>query len=64
MTPAQEMAVHGAVNKLSEIKRGDAEDAHEKADEILLTLLRQIGLGEVSQAWSLVNRECGGFWYA
>lgn len=45
-------------------KDGDTENAHEKADEILLEFLRTNGYGPVADAFEKASGSHGGFWYA
>jgi hypothetical protein len=42
----------------------DKEVAHARCDELLLEALRKIGLNELADAWTDVESECNGFWYA
>jgi len=53
-----------AVATLRELENSDdAEEAHGTADTVLLTLLRTMGAGEVSDAF-IETRDKRGFWYS
>jgi len=42
---------------------GTEDIVHRKADELLIRLLEDIGLAEVSAAWQRVEIRNGKFWY-
>lgn len=63
MTTPQELTAEEAIERLR-LLGTDAEVSHGAADEILLALLRQRGLGEVADEWQAASDRCGGFWYA
>lgn len=41
---------------------GDNEVAHSMADDLLLDALRELGFGQIADAWDEVSKM--GFWYA
>jgi hypothetical protein len=43
---------------------GDNEYVHGRADTLLLEALRELGFGQVADAWEDVKHDVGGFWYA
>ena len=42
-----------------ELSKEDEETAHERGDEILCQLLRDVGYGEIVDEWELIRK-----WYA
>lgn len=56
------MTAEEAVSQLKNLSR-DPEEAHGKAEDILLEFLSSQGFGEVSMAFSQA-RDSIGFWYA
>lgn len=53
-----------AIEALSKIETDDREDAHGRADAVLLRFLESNGFSDVSKAWESLCDRCGGFWYA
>jgi len=58
------MTKEEAIKELSEIDRDDQERAHGEADSVLLNFLHDNGYREITDAYSKLDDECGGFWYA
>lgn len=47
---------------LNEIE-DDQEHVHREADRVLILALKELGLGEIAEAWEHV-KEAVGFWYS
>lgn len=52
-----------AIAALNALDGADEERDHVNADAILMTVLREVGRGEVVDAWAEARRRVG-FWYA
>ena len=50
--------------KMDAIDHADVECAHAKADDLLISVLKELGLSDVSEPWIGVRDRCRGFWYA
>jgi len=57
------MTEEQAIAELNDMGDGSEDEQHNRADMILIELLRDNGFKEVSEAWLKV-RERLGFWYA
>ena len=57
------MTEEQAIAELNDMGDGSEEETHDRADMILIELLRDTGFKEVSEAW-LKARKRVGFWYA
>lgn len=70
MTPEELFTLDNAVEKFKalELKRlgelVDKEDIHITCDGYLMVALRQLGRGDIVDAYNEVVHSCGGFWYA
>jgi hypothetical protein len=62
MTKKQKAIVDIFVGKLSEIHEYDIETKHVRADELLVSAIRDLGFNDLADAYEAVEKT--GFWYA
>lgn len=64
MTKKQKVIVEQYIEELMELKGSDNELAHSMADSLVLSALRDLGFGELADAFHELEDNVGGFWYA
>lgn len=65
MTKKQKELLNTYVQEMLKLSSlGDNEVVHAEADDLLLNALKDLGLGELAEAFQTVEKEVGGFWYA
>lgn len=65
MTKKQALVVEKYVAEFKKMQGlTDNERVHGNADDLLLDALRELGFGQLADAWDELQEDVGGFWYA